>query len=141
MNTTDNTIPANPTATSSLASRFPLKLEAAPAFGSGSMPTDAEPNFAMLAHLFPLIVWFWKRKESPAVDAHGKEALNFGITAMICLWPIGFIAGLLPSFIAPILGLGSTILSLGCLALVIYGMIQARQGKLLRYPINFRLIK
>lgn len=141
MNTTDNTTSDNPTATSRLASWFSLKLEAAPAFGSGTMPAAVEPNFAMLTHLIPLIVWFWKRKESPAVDAHGKEALNFGITAMICLWPIGFIAGLLPSFIARILGLGSSILSLGCLALVIYGMIQARQGKLLRYPVNFRFIK
>lgn len=141
MNTTDQTTPANPTATNRLAGRFPLKFEAAPAFGSGSMPAAAEPNFAMLAHLIPLIVWFWKRKESPTVDAHGKEALNFGITAMICLWPLGFIAGLLPSFIARILGLGTSILSLGCMALVIYGMIQARQGKLLRYPVNFRFIK
>ena len=45
------------------------------------------------------------------------------------------------STITSSLGIGSSILSLGCLALVIYGMIQARQGKFLRDPVNFCFIK
>ncbi|MDB6135536.1 MAG: hypothetical protein JWM59_3779 [Verrucomicrobiales bacterium] len=121
--------------------RLCLKLESAPAFGSGTMPADQERAFVMLAHLFPLIIWFWKRRESPAVDAHGKEALNFGITAMICIWPVSLIAGFLPSIITVIISLGLAVVSFGVLALVIYGMIQARSGQLLRYPVNFRLIK
>ena len=118
-----------------------MRLEDAPAFGAGSMPAEQERTFAILAHLFPLIIWLWKRKESPAVDAHGKEALNFGITAMLIFWPVGFIAGLCGVTVARIVGLGTSILSLGVLALVVFAMIQAGKGKLLRYPINFRLIK
>jgi uncharacterized Tic20 family protein len=118
-----------------------LKFEQAPAFGSGSMAAATEPLYAMLAHLFPLIIWFWKPRESPAVDAHGKEALNFGITVMICIWPLSFLAGFLPGFIARIVGLGAMIFGIGVLALVVCGMIHARSGRLLRYPLNFRLIK
>jgi uncharacterized protein len=123
------------------ARRFHLNLEDAPAFGAGAMAAPEERTFAMLAHLFPLIIWPWKRKVSPAVDAHGKEALNFAITALIILWPIGFIAGLCGVTVARIVALGTSVLSLGLLALVICAMIQAGKGKLLRYPINFRFIK
>ena len=123
------------------ARRFNLVLEDAPAFGAGSMPAQEEPRFAMLAHLFPLIVWPWKRKSSPAVDAHGKEALNFAITAMLILWPIGMVSSFFGVTVARILSLGTSVLSLGLLALVIFAMLQARSGKLLRYPVNFRFIK
>jgi uncharacterized Tic20 family protein len=33
--------------------------------------------------LAPLIVWLVKRDESPEIDAHGKEALNFQISMLI----------------------------------------------------------
>jgi hypothetical protein len=33
--------------------------------------------------LGPLIVWLVKRGESPEIDAHGKEALNFQISMLI----------------------------------------------------------
>ena len=131
----------NQPAITSAPARIPLKLEDAPPFGAGAMPADKERTFAMLAHLFPLIVWFWKRRESPVVDAHGKEALNFCITAFICIWPVSFIAGFLGSMIATIVGLVMMVVSLGVLALVIFAMLKARDGKLLRYPVNFRLIK
>src|SRR5437870_12616755 len=51
-------------------------------------------------HLLPpLIVWLMKRHESPEIDAHGKEAVNFQISMLIynliaavfCLILIGFI--------------------------------------------------
>jgi len=36
--------------------------------------------FHFLGHLLgPLIVWLVKRGDSPEVDAHGKESLNFKI--------------------------------------------------------------
>ena len=49
--------------------------------------------------LGPLIVWLVKRGESPEIDAHGKEALNFQISMLIynvvaavfCLILIGFV--------------------------------------------------
>jgi uncharacterized Tic20 family protein len=75
------------------------------------------------------------------LDAHGKEALNFAITAILIIWPIGFLAGLCGLTVARIVALGTSVISLGLLALVICAMVQAGKGKLLRYPINFRLIK
>jgi uncharacterized Tic20 family protein len=37
-----------------------------------------------LGHLLaPLIVWLMKRDESPEIDAHGKEAVNFQISMLI----------------------------------------------------------
>src|SRR5947207_10992748 len=40
--------------------------------------------FHLLGHLFgPLIVWLVKRGDSPEIDAHGKESLNFKISMLI----------------------------------------------------------
>src|SRR5207247_10506750 len=40
--------------------------------------------FHFLGHLFgPLIVWLVKRGDSPEIDAHGKESLNFQISMLI----------------------------------------------------------
>src|SRR6202163_2237326 len=49
--------------------------------------------------LGPLIVWLAKRGDSPEIDAHGKESLNFQISMLIysvvsgilCLILIGFV--------------------------------------------------
>lgn len=50
-------------------------------------------------HLIPpLILWLLKREESPEIDAHGKEAVNFQISMLIynviagvlCIILIGF---------------------------------------------------
>lgn len=121
----------------SAASRCSSETEFAPAFGSGTMPVAQERTFVMLVHLFPLIIWFWKRAESPAVDAHGKEAMNFGITALAGIWTLGFLTQFLPSLITLLIGLAC----LGVPTLVIHAMLQAREGKLPRYPVNFRLFK
>ena len=122
-------------------SPFKLTLEAAPASGTGTMPAQEKTHFAMSAHLFPVIVWPWKRKVRPAVEAHGREALNFSITGILILWPAGFISSFLGMTIARITALGTSVLSLGLLTLVVFAMLQARLDRLLRYPVNFRLIK
>jgi hypothetical protein len=85
--------------------------------------------------LGPLIVWLAKRNDSPEINEHGKESLNFQISmliynviaAVLCLVLIGFI-------ILPILHILN-------LVLVIIASIQASEGKLYRYPIAIRLIK
>src|SRR5947207_7857868 len=49
--------------------------------------------------LGPLIVWLAKRGDSPEIDAHGKESLNFQISMLIynlvsavfCLILVGFV--------------------------------------------------
>ena len=124
------------------SNRLPIRIESAPAFGGGSMPVDKERTFVLLAHLFPLIIWPWKRKESPAVDAHGKEALNMGITLMLVMFPLGIISGLLGSaFIAMIISIATSLLSFATMLLVVIGAVKAQSGWILRYPLNFRLIK
>lgn len=120
-----------------------IKIEEGPAFGQGSLSKEDDKLFCGLAHPFSLIIWLWKRKASPAVDAHGKEALNFGITYLLCVYlPLMIVLRLLGSILpAFLLWLLTTVIGLALLAFVIYGLILARQGKLLRYPFNLRLIK
>jgi uncharacterized Tic20 family protein len=124
------------------SNRLPIRIEAAPAFGSGSMPVESERTFVLLAHLIPIIIWPLKRSASPAVDAHGKEALNMAITLMIVMFLPGLISGLLGSVtIATLISIGSSLFSLAMLMLAVIGAVKAQQGWLLRYPGNLRLIK
>src|SRR6266480_7330236 len=83
--------------------------------------------FHFLGHLLgPLIVWLVKRGDSPEIDAHGKESLNFqlsmliynAIAAILCLLLVGFVL----LFILHILNV----------VLVIVASIQASEGKLYR---------
>jgi hypothetical protein len=92
--------------------------------------------FHFLGHLLgPLIVWLVKRGDSPEIDAHGKESLNFQLSMLIydavavilCFVLIG-----IPILI--LLWVLNTIL-------VIVASIQASDGKLYRYPLTIRLIK
>src|SRR5436190_11909950 len=82
-------------------------------------------------HLLPpLIVWLAKRGDSPEIDAHGKESLNFQISMLIynavafvfCLVLIGFV------FLAILWVLNAV--------LVIIASIHASDGKFYRYPMT-----
>src|ERR1700680_1311941 len=85
--------------------------------------------------LGPLIVWLAKRDDSPEIDAHGKESLNFQISMLIynliaavfCLVLIGFV------FL--------TVLWVLNAVFVIIAAIQASDGKFYRYPIPIRFIQ
>jgi hypothetical protein len=139
-----NTLFESPMKTETLdpSNRLPIRIEAAPAFGQGEMPIEKERTFVLLAHLIPLIDWPLKRNASPAVDAHGKEALNMAITLLMVMFPIGFISALLGSAaLAAVVSIGSSVLSFAMLMLVVIGALKAQQGWLLRYPGNLRLIK
>ena len=88
-----------------------------------------------LGHFFgPLIVWLLKRHESPEIDAHGKESLNFQISMIIynivaaILWLV--VIGI---FITIALWILNTVL-------VIIASIKASEGKLYRYPFTIRFI-
>ena len=88
-----------------------------------------------LGHLLgPLIVWLVKRGDSPEIDAHGKESLNFqlsmliydAIAAILCIILIG-----IPILIA--LWIMNTVF-------VIIASIRASEGKFYRYPIAIRFL-
>jgi uncharacterized protein len=91
--------------------------------------------FHFFGHILgPLIVWLAKRHESPEIDAHGKEALNFqlsmliydAIAAVLCFVLIG-----IPILI--LLWIMNTIF-------VIIASLQASDGKLYRYPLTIRFL-
>jgi uncharacterized Tic20 family protein len=85
--------------------------------------------------LGPFIVWIAKRDDSPEIDAHGKESLNFQISMLIynavaavfCLVLIGFF------FLAVLWVLNAVF--------VIIASIQASDGKFYRYPMTIRFIQ
>lgn len=85
--------------------------------------------------LAPLIVWLAKRDESPEIDAHGKESLNFQISMLIynavalvfCLILVGFV------FLAILWVLNAVF--------VIIAAIKASDGKFYRYPMTIRFIQ
>jgi uncharacterized protein len=92
--------------------------------------------FHFLGHILgPLAVWLIKRGDSPEIDAHGKESLNFQISMLIydaialilCVFLIG-----IPILIA--LWVANTVL-------VIIASVKASQGEFFRYPLTIRLIK
>ena len=85
--------------------------------------------------LGPLIVWLVKRGDSPEIDAHGKESLNFQISMLIYNVVAGVLCLVLIGFALLL------ILHILNLVLVIVASIQASEGKLYRYPITIRLIK
>lgn len=91
----------------------------------------------ILAVIAPLIVWQVKREQSKYLDWHGKEAVNFQITAFIayCITAVfAFVTcgagGLLflPLFVAEVV----------C---VILAAVRANEGKCWRYPFTIRLVK
>ena len=85
--------------------------------------------------LGPLIIWLAKRNDSPEIDEHGKESLNFQISMLI----YNVIAGVLCLVLIGFVILG--ILHILNLVLVIIASIQASEGKFYRYPLAIRLIK
>jgi uncharacterized Tic20 family protein len=91
--------------------------------------------FHFLGHLLgPLIVWLVKRGDSPEIDAHGKESLNFQLSMLI----YDAIAGILCFVLIgiPIL----IILWIMNTVFVIIASIRASEGQLYRYPLTIRFL-
>jgi uncharacterized protein len=84
--------------------------------------------------LGPLIVWLAKRGDSPEIEAHGKESLNFQITMLIYDVIAGLLCFILIGFVL--------LLALWVLnaVLVIIASMKASEGKFYRYPFTIRLI-
>ncbi len=112
--------------------------------------TDDERTYALWMHLTglghiilsglaiiaPIIMWQIKKEESPFLDDHGTEAVNFQLSLIIysiALIPIGILTCSAGFFLY---------IPLYVLALI--GMIQAAQaanrGEFFRYPMTMRMI-
>jgi uncharacterized Tic20 family protein len=106
-------------------------------------PTGDEKTMGILAHILtlvapilaPLIIYLVKKDESQFVKENALESLNFQLTIMIC----AIISAILVFIIIGIFLL--IIIGIGSFILVIVASIKASEGKIYRYPINFRLIK
>ncbi|GAA5479051.1 hypothetical protein Hhel01_02553 [Haloferula helveola] len=91
----------------------------------------------------PLIVWILKKDTSPAVDAHGKEALNFQITGLIVTTVAAVITVVL-TFVVIGIFLWPLLLLLPIVYNLIFPIIaafQANEGKAYAYPMNWRIIQ
>ena len=84
--------------------------------------------------LGPLIVWLAKRTDSPEIDAHGKESINFQISMLIYSAVSGILCLVLIGFVL------LAVLYLMNLVFVIVASIQAGEGKLYRYPLTIRFL-
>lgn len=106
-------------------------------------PTQDDRTMAMLSHLLgiffgilgPLIIWLIKKDQSPFVDAHGKESLNFQITLLIAYMVSGVLAIIL---IGAVLAL---VVWIASIIFMIQGTIAANSGQDYRYPVSIRFIK
>lgn len=108
-----------------------------------------ERTFAMSIHLTvllihlglpvvpALIMWLIKRDESPFIDDHGRECLNFQISLILyslLTIPIGFLTcGVGWALWAPIYILGIVGLIMAAVA--------ANKGRYHRYPMTIRFIR
>jgi len=90
----------------------------------------------------PLIVWLVKRDESPEIDEHGKESVNFQISMFIYASILGVITFILLFVLIGFLLIPLfAILFLADVVLVIIASLKASEGQLYRYPLTIRLIK
>jgi uncharacterized protein len=119
---------------------LPLAAPAAPNVSTWAALCHASALLGVFLHfpghlIPPLIIWLAKRDDSPELDAHGKEAVNFqismliynAIAAVFCLVLIGFV------FLAVLWVLNAVF--------VIIAAIQASDGKFYRYPTTIRFIQ
>lgn len=106
------------------------------------VPSSEDKTMAILAHVLcivagfiaPLVIYLVK-KESPYVQAHAKESLNFQLTMLIAY---------LVSFVLMIILIGVlllVLLSIANLVLVIVATIRASENKLYKYPFSIKFIK
>ena len=85
--------------------------------------------------LGPLILWLIKRNESPSVDAHGKESLNFQISMTIWLLlcvPLMFV------FVGFVV---AAVLVVLAIVWVVLAALEASKGGFYRYPLTIRFFK
>ena len=96
--------------------------------------------------LGPLVVWLIKRSDSPSVDAHGKEALNFQISLTLYLMvavgvTVGLMLVLIGFLLLPLLIIAAIVVPVLDLILIIIAAVKASNGEFYRYPLTLRLIR
>ena len=112
-------------------------------------PQQDERLWAMFCHLSafagyivpfgsilgPLVIWSIKKEQFPAIDEHGKEALNFQISIAIYM----IISAILIVIVVGIFLLISLVVFR--LILIIMASIKANNGEYFKYPLSIQFIK
>jgi uncharacterized Tic20 family protein len=137
--------PSEPTPSAVPPPSEPSAAFVSPPYGSGKLSAGDDKTFCILAHILgivaslfgPLIIWLIKKDESPAVDAHGKEALNFQITMAIAL----LVAVILSVVTCGVLFFLPFIPVVYNIVMCIIATMKASEGVLYRYPATLRLVK
>jgi len=117
------------------------------------LPTDHDDKtMGMLCHLgalagfmapgigqvaVPLVIWLARRRESPFVEANGRESLNFQITVTVAM------AACVPVAYANIwIGLILILLvAVFWLAFVLIGSLRTGDGIVYRYPLRIEFLR
>jgi len=101
--------------------------------GSGGIP--------LIGLIGAAVMWRIKAKESPFLEDHGREAVNFQLS-LLAYTVIGIVFGIVT------LGIGAVLWPVGAIALIglsLYGQIRgamaANRGEFYRYPACFRFFK
>ena len=85
--------------------------------------------------LGPLVVWLIKRHDSPYIDYHGKEALNFQISLILYLIASAILIIVLIGILLII------VVGVAGIVLTIIAAVRASEGEEYRYPMTIRLVK
>jgi hypothetical protein len=84
--------------------------------------------------LGPLLVWLWRRNESAAADAAGREAINFQISVTLY-------AGVLTVLVPDTAELAALVALFGLdMTLVLLAAARTRRGLPFRYPLTLRVL-
>ncbi|MCD4731833.1 MAG: DUF4870 domain-containing protein [Bacteroidales bacterium] len=85
--------------------------------------------------LGPLVIWSIKKEQFPAIDNHGKEALNFNISIAIYM----ILSAILIVIVIGILMLIA--LWVFQTVMIIIASIKANNGEFFKYPLSIQFIK
>ena len=121
--------------------------------------TDDERNYALITHLtllghiivpyfvigIPIVMYLAKKGQSPFIDDHAKESINFQITLVLYTFVLPILAAIIGVLTC---GVGLILLVpavIGPYVLGLVGMVMAsraaNRGEFFRYPMNFRLVR
>ncbi len=98
----------------------------------------------VLAFLGPLVVWLAGKDKAPMIDAHGKEALNFGITVSILalgVWAVSVAATLALGPLGALVNVLWIALFAFWLIFMIIATVKAGQNVVYHYPVAIRMVK
>lgn len=102
---------------------------------SAAMSSGISLPFAVLA---VLILWLIRRDESPFVDDHGREAVNFQISILIYALVVVPVAAIVTCGVGALLVLPIAVLAVVGTSM---GASAANRGEYFRYPATIRVLK